>query len=275
MIFSLVIATYGRKNELRDMLNSLRSSCYDINKLEVIIIDQNDKYFLNNILVEFDDINIKYIHSDVKGLSYNRNIGLKHASGDFICFPDDDCKFYENTFTEVLYALSDKNIDFCIGRIYDRSLNKDIIKKWPKKRLNVNKLNFYFINSSITLFIKRGSILNFDENLGVGSKFGSCEDADLIYRILENNANGVYTPKIELWHPEPNYNETSFGKIESYAAGFGYFVRKDMDTIKIVLLLLLIGKKILNFFLSNFSNKKFNNKIFKVFFSGLLNGLKH
>ena len=46
------------------------------------------------------------------------------------------------------------------------------------------------------MFIKKEYILNFDENLGVGARFGSCEDADLIYKILEK---GIYTPKIELW----------------------------------------------------------------------------
>lgn len=85
-----------------------------------------------------------------------------------------------------------------------------------KKELDVNRFNSYFINSSITMFIKKEFILNFDENLGVGAKFGSCEDADLIYRILENKAKGFYTPKIELWHPEPNYQEISLEKVKNY-----------------------------------------------------------
>ena len=37
----------------------------------------------------------------------------------------------------------------------------------------------------------------------------------MIYRILENNAKCIYTPKIELWHPEPNYQEISLEKVKN------------------------------------------------------------
>lgn len=272
--FSLVIATIGRKKELLEVIDSIKNSNYDVTKIQIIIVDQNEKSFLDKELLEFQGLNIKHIHSDIKRLSYNRNIGLKYANGDIICFPDDDCKFYKNTLNEVSNILSNSSIDFCMGRIYDRKIKKDIIKKWPKKELKVNRFNSYFINSSITMFIKKQFILNFDENLGVGAKFGSCEDADFIYRILENKANGIYTPKIELWHPQPNYKEISLEKVKNYASGFGYFVRKDTDIIKVVLLFLLINKKAMEFIL-NFLNKRFQKGYFKSFFEGLISGLSY
>jgi glycosyltransferase involved in cell wall biosynthesis len=274
MKFSFVIATLGRKEELFEVIESINNSDYETSNLEIIIIDQNEKNFLDKELFIFQDLNIKHIHSDTKGLSYNRNIGLRYATGDIICFPDDDCKFYENTLLEVTNILLDSNIDFCMGRIYDRETKKDIIKKWSKKDFKVNKFNSYFINSSITMFIKKEYILNFDENLGVGGKFGSCEDADLIYRILENSAKGIYTPKIELWHPEPNYQEISLVKVKNYASGFGYFVRKNTDSIKFLLLILLVGKKTMQFIMNIF-NKRFQNGYFKSFFGGLFAGLMY
>ena len=274
MYFSLIIATLGRKKELLEAIESIKNGNYDISNLEIIIVDQNEKGFLDKEILEFKDLKIKHIHSDIKGLSYNRNIGLRYATGDIICFPDDDCKFYTNTLIEVSNVLLDSNIDFCMGRIYDIKIKKDIIKKWSKKDLKVNKFNSYFINSSITMFIKKEFILNFDENLGVGAKFGSCEDADFIYRILENNAKGIYTPKIELWHPEPNYQEISLEKVRNYASGFGYFVRKNTDSIKVLILFLLVGKKTMQF-LANILNKRFQKGYFNSFFSGLFLGLRY
>lgn len=274
MCFSLIIATLGRKKELLEAIESIKNGNYDISNLEIIIVDQNEKGFLDKEILEFKDLKIKHIHSDIKGLSYNRNIGLRYATGDIICFPDDDCKFYTNTLIEVSNVLLDSNIDFCMGRIYDIKIKKDIIKKWSKKDLKVNKFNSYFINSSITMFIKKEFILNFDENLGVGARFGSCEDADLIYRILENKAKGIYTPKIELWHPEPNYQEISLEKVKNYASGFGYFVRKNTDGIKILLLFLLVGKKTIQFIM-NILNKRFQKGYFNSFFSGLFLGLRY
>ena len=184
MKYSLIIATLGRKKELLELIESIKNSDYETNNLEIIIVDQNEKGFFDKELLEFNDLEIKHIHSDTKGLSYNRNIGLLYVTGDIICFPDDDCKFYDNTLFEVSNLLADTNIGFCMGRIYDRKEQKNIIKKWSNKEFKVSKFNSYFVNSSITMFIKKEYILNFDENLGVGAKFGSCEDADFIYRIL-------------------------------------------------------------------------------------------
>ena len=272
--YSLIIATLGRKKELLELIESIKNSDYETNNLEIIIVDQNEKGFLDKELSKFENLNIKHIHSDIKGLSYNRNIGLSYASGDIICFPDDDCKFYENTLNEVSNILLSSNIDFCMGQIYDRETKKDVIKKWSKKEFKVNRFNSYFINSSITMFIKKEYILNFDENLGVGARFGSCEDADLIYRILENKAKGIYTPKIELWHPEPNYQEISLEKVKNYASGFGYFVRKNTDVIKVLLLFLLVGKKTIQFIM-NILNKRFQKGYFNSFFNGLFAGLMY
>ena len=274
MKYSLIIATLGRKKELLELIESIKNSDYETNNLEIIIVDQNEKGFLDKELSKFENLNIKHIHSDIKGLSYNRNIGLSYASGDIICFPDDDCKFYENTLNEVSNILLSSNIDFCMGQIYDRETKKDVIKKWSKKEFKVNRFNSYFINSSITMFIKKEYILNFDENLGVGARFGSCEDADLIYKILENKAKGIYTPKIELWHPEPNYQEISLEKVKNYASGFGYFVRKNTDVIKVLLLFLLVGKKTIQFIM-NILNKRFQKGYFNSFFNGLFAGLMY
>lgn len=273
MKYSLIVATLGRYSELKEMLLTIASQKFDLNNIEIIIIDQNQKGFLDEIIQEFDNLNLIHIHSTLKGLSINRNIGLKYCTGDIICFPDDDCKFYDDTLIEVVNILDkDVNIEFCIGQIYDRTNKKDIIRKWPKKEFQVNKFNSYFINSSITLFVKKDFILNFDENLGVGAKFGSCEDADLIYRILENKAKGIYTPRIALWHPEPNYQEISLIKVKNYASGFGYFVRKRTDTVKVFLLILLLCKKIMQLML-NILNHKYQKNYFRTFFSGLIDGL--
>ena len=273
MKFSLIIATLGRKVELDNLLQSVLSQNYKLSEIEIIIVDQNEKGFLNDIIEKFDTLNIVYIHSENKGLSLNRNIGLKRAIGEIICFSDDDCLFYKDTLDNVVDILKDKVVGFCIGRIYDREHNKDIIKKWPKKEFPINKFNSYFVNSSITLFVKKEDILYFDENLGVGAKYGSCEDADYIYRLLENKIKGIYTPKIELWHPEVNYRNIPLCKVKNYASGFGYFIRKDTDLTKRLLLLLLISKKCIQM-IFNIVNKRFQKNYFKYYFNGLNNGLK-
>lgn len=202
-------------------------------------------------------------------LSINRNIGLKYSNGSIICFPDDDCTFYKDTLVEVEKKLKNDNYTFCIGRIFDRKNNINILKNWSSFEFKINRVNSYFISSSITLFIKNNSHLKFDENMGFGSQYGAGEDSDLIYRLLKIYF-GVYSPQIELWHPEANTQTMSLDKVKNYAAGFGYFIRKDVDATKILLLLLLLSKKSFQFILNIFNRKHQKNYFY---FCGILTGL--
>ena len=264
MKFSLVVATLGRKSELLDMLQSVRDLNYSKNDIEVIIVDQNPPDFLGNISIEFNDLNIIHINSDRKGLSLNRNIGINVASGQVICFPDDDCKFYSDTLTQVEFFIS-SGYDLCMGRIYDRNKNKPILKKWPNRAFHINRFNFYFFNSSITVFVRKDKLVAFDEKMGVGAQYGSCEDADFIYRILLNDIKSIYTPKVELWHPDILLSEIPLTKVYNYAAGFGYLVKKNGGVALYSLFFLLMLKKIIQLltFKCNFS-------YFRIYFLGLL-----
>jgi len=123
------------------------------------------------------------------------------------------------------------------------------------------------------MFFRRDVVLDFDENLGVGALYGSCEDADFLYRIINSGAVGIYTPAIEVWHPEPDFSNISLSKVENYAAGFGYFIMKDMDVIKCFLFILLVFKKTVQLLMNMFTNN-FQSGYFKAFFSGLIKGIK-
>ena len=48
--FSLIMATYGREKEVDSFLKSIKKSNYDLELVEVIIVDQNDKISLNPIV---------------------------------------------------------------------------------------------------------------------------------------------------------------------------------------------------------------------------------
>jgi len=268
---SLVIATLGIKDELEQLLTSFSNQSYNISDIEVIIVDQNEKNFLNSTLKKFKNLNVIYIHSDIKGLSFNRNIGLKKATGDIICFPDDDCLYYIDTLSSVVkFFEANQSCDVALGRIYDRVDNINIIKTWPVQEKSIFTFNVYFMSSSITIFIRASVLISFDETLGVGARFGSCEDPDLLYRLLTQGKRIVYTPSIDVWHPTPDESNISLFKVSSYASGFGAFIRKDFDFVKLYLLLGCIIKKCLQFL---FMNKKFKKGYFKAFFTGLYKGI--
>lgn len=221
--FSLIVATYGRLHEVENLLLSLDSQTLPSELFEIIIVDQNDNINLSPIINKYKKkLNIEHIHSKKKGLSYNRNIGLKNSSGKYVCFPDDDCTYYPDTLSTVLKCFDEKSANTLFGAIRDRATGENIIRKWPKADKEVTRLNFFNLYSSITVFTKLKDF-KFNEDLGVGCYFGSCEDSDYCYRLIKEQGNSYYCSNIEVWHPKQSITHFTKEKNISYGLGFGAF----------------------------------------------------
>ncbi|WP_457618562.1 glycosyltransferase family A protein [Lutibacter sp.] len=227
IIFTLIMATCGRKKEVRNFLISLSKQTFDLNKVELIIVDQNDKIQLGDIVAEFyEKMNLVHIKSDVKGLSINRNKGLDVARGKIVAFPDDDCTYYEDTLQSVFnFFEKSPETALVLGKIYDRDKKKNIIRNWKDESFRVTKWNFFKNYSSITIFSKNLK-LKFEEKFGQGQYFGSYEDADYVYQSLMLKTETKFSPNIQVLHPELNKNVMTPEKIESYGLGLGAFVKK-------------------------------------------------
>lgn len=228
-MFSLIVATINRTKELDELLNSIKNSDYNLEKIEVIIVDQNKNLILEEIIFKYaSEFKIIHIKSEIKGLSKNRNIGIKVASGEIICFPDDDCKYTKDIFSKVEQGLeSNRKIDFIMGRIIDQEGN-DCLKKWPKKSEVITKENFLEKVSSITIFLRKNNI-KFNEKLGAGEYFGSSEDVEYIYENLKYYKKASYNPNIIVYHPKSDSSNFNYKKAYSYGLGFGAFCRKNLN----------------------------------------------
>jgi glycosyltransferase involved in cell wall biosynthesis len=224
---SLVIATYGRYKELDDLLNSLVDQVGQP-LFEVIIVDQNDHLDLNPLINKYRQIlNIVHFKSSIKRLANAKNIGIKLSKAPLITFPDDDCKFYPDTIISALKFLNlNDKVDIVYGRIFDREANKNIMREWSLVPKTLNKYNFHLNYSAVTCFSRRNDLL-FDENFGVGSKFGVGEELDYIMSALNNRLKVVYEPGISVWHPELNVNVMTNEKVRYYAFGYGAVFRKN------------------------------------------------
>ncbi|MGE6893910.1 glycosyltransferase family 2 protein [Priestia flexa] len=230
MKFSLVLATYGRYDEVKKFLKSIENSEFNTQNIEIIIVDQNDEINLDNLVEQFrNSLNVLHIRSKKKGLSINRNIGLQHASGEFIAFPDDDCEYLSDTLSEVeRYFKENPTASLVLGKIIDKN-NLNSIREWALNKQKITKNNFFTKFSSITMFYKKEvfKVVNFNENLGVGAKYGSCEDADIIFKVLKIFGNAFYTPNIKIYHPDERKISTPISKIYNYGLGFGRFCKEN------------------------------------------------
>jgi glycosyltransferase involved in cell wall biosynthesis len=251
MKFSLIMATYGRSNEIENFLISLKNQTYK--NFELIVIDQNEDDKAYKIIKKFqNDINIIYLKVDFKGLSKARNYGLNYASGKVIAFPDDDCEYPNDLLENVKNFFENNDFEiFCVLAI-DKFKNKESLGRWFKKSKKINIINFMRVCPSPCLFIRTKEKLEFDENFGINSKFYSSEEMDLVFRLLKKGYKGYFERKIFIYHP---YKEDAKERAYYYGIGMGAFFRKHLkNDFKLIfpfvenLIIRPIGGMILNVF---------------------------
>ncbi|WP_456324157.1 glycosyltransferase family 2 protein [Desulfonauticus submarinus] len=237
MRFSLVLATLGRTKELDNFLRSLKSQTYK--NFEVIIIDQNDKISIDNIVDKYKRFfSVKHIKIKEKGLSLARNVGLKHIKDinqKIVAFPDDDCEYPPQLLENVKEAFEEKKgFKIITGISIDQEKKIPSNGKWKVNSCEISSKNIFQALTSFTIFINfSGEKMQFfDEKLGIGAPFGSAEEMDYIYRLLRKGYKGFYYPeKIVVYHPLKGLN---FSKVQdrkrafSYSMGMGSLFKKHL-----------------------------------------------
>ncbi len=87
MRFSIVINTYNRGEALRAALESLRYQNY--RDFEVVVVNGPSTDSSVEVVREWGDA-IVAVKCPVVKIAVSRNLGIDHASGDVVCFMDDD-----------------------------------------------------------------------------------------------------------------------------------------------------------------------------------------
>ncbi len=93
---SVVVCTYNRRKMFEECLESLLNQSYPKDKYEIIVVDSSDDYS-ESLAGKYKEkarkkgIELKYIYQKPSGISAARNLGIRNARGEIICFIDDDC----------------------------------------------------------------------------------------------------------------------------------------------------------------------------------------
>lgn len=94
MKISIIICTYNRELYLPRCLEHLKNQTEAPSNFEIILINNNSTDNTENICENFvrenPQLSVIYIKENNPGLSFARNIGIETASGDILCFIDDD-----------------------------------------------------------------------------------------------------------------------------------------------------------------------------------------
>ncbi|WP_418586096.1 glycosyltransferase family 2 protein [Intestinibacter sp.] len=205
---SIIVPVYNNEKYLRQCLDSITNQTFK--DIEIILVDDGSTDNSASICEEYakEDSRIIVVHSQNKGVSHARNIGINQSKGKYIIFCDSDDRI-EDDFVEVHYQIiNSQNVDIVCSGIYrnfykDGNLQKSEIAGVPQNlyidKGNLDKYLKYiletmegpFLSSCMKIYksevIKKNK-LYFDENMIFH------EDYDFNVRFL-TLADNIYISK--------------------------------------------------------------------------------
>ena len=253
--FSVIIAVYNSQNWIRECLDSLITQDIGFkDNIEVIIVNDNScddsESIINEYIKKYPE-NFKYIRNDEnKGPATSRNIGLAHASGNYVNFLDSDDTISKNSFKNVLkFFKSHENVDLVSIPIYffENRKGPHYLNYKFKKTREVNLLEnpqFYQL-SAPSSFIKRTAVKDIkfpdiitsedvvfiNEILTNNPNIGLCCEARYNYRKRKENSSIINNSQLDKRYYTPRINDYFNYLIEKSLNKYGEVVRFIQNVI--------------------------------------------
>lgn len=229
MRFSLVVATLGRDADVAALLDTLLAQGRD--DLEVIIVDQNDDDRLGPIEAAYAArLPLRRLRSSVRNANHARNLGLRHARGEIVTFPDDDCLYPPGVLDRVDAAFAqDASLEVLTGPAAspEGGLGSG---RWRTESGAIDLSNVWTSVIEFNLFLRRKTALalgGFDEGMGPGSAFGSAEGNDLVCRAMARGLGARYDAGLRIIHPDKRMSDVAVERAERYGRGLGFALRRN------------------------------------------------
>jgi len=205
MKISVVIPTYNRQAFIKKAILCVLNQTVNID--EIIVIDDGSTDDTKKII---QDLDIKYIYQENKGVSSARNAGIKAAKNEWIAFLDSD-DIWNETKIEEQIAFHDKNPHILLSHTDELWIRND--KVINQKKHQQKPSGFCFLDNLPACKIGPSTVMMhkdlfdvvglFDEDLTV------CEDYDLWLRISKEHEIG-YIPKKLMTKYAGHENQLSF-----------------------------------------------------------------
>lgn len=187
---SIIMPTYNRGYLIQNAVNSVLEQTHS--KWELIIVDDGSKDNTKEIIQKNADHRIRYIRYDNnQGANHARNVGLKEAKGDYICFLDSDSMLYENCLQKRISFINKTDSDFIWGRVnfshvdgIERIKPSESAEILIDRDQTVKTHMLYGLIDTNSVFMKKElpfSVGYFDENLP------RLQDKEYFLRIITDN----------------------------------------------------------------------------------------
>lgn len=218
-MISIIVPVYKVEPYLHQCIDSILKQTY--RDIEILLIDDGSPDRCGKICGEYarTDNRIRVFHTENKGLSAARNLGLREAKGEYIGFVDSDDWIEPDMYEILLKRLEETNADISAC---------EILVEYKKNRTTWNRVqNTVYTNAEIIQALVSFSFYNFTWNklykksVWKGIEFPEghmYEDVATLYRVLLKTHSVSCTSK-PLYH----YRMRKSGIMHTYS------MKKIMD----------------------------------------------
>lgn len=195
---SIVVCTRDRAAMLERSLKALLDA--PPSAAEVIVVDSGSVSSQTARVAQ--EFGVRYVRSDVPGLSIARNVGLQTSTRDIVVFTDDDCLVAADFLSPLIEPFSSPRVGATTGHLRDIADTTELKPSLSAKTLT-DVVDGLDAGHGALMAFRRSVIMElggFDPILGAGRHFGGAEDMDALCRILHANLDVVRVPDSVVQH---------------------------------------------------------------------------
>lgn len=181
-------------------------SKYNEMNLQTNAIIANQADTNDNIIENINGKSVKFITTNTRGLSKNRNIAIENISKDtdYIIFADDDLKFYDGYEEKVISVLKKypqaDAVKFNLNCVSDRKIAMKAITKTEKvTRKDVTSWGVCAL--ALKTSVLKDTQMHFNERFGTGTENYCGEDTIFLQQLFKNKlcvyASNEYIAEID------------------------------------------------------------------------------
>lgn len=228
----IIITTFVDKQHIDNLFQSVIENNTSVDILMVVVDQLGASAFTES---DNGKVHLEWVFTGRRlSLSKARNSALEYLRrhnirSKHVMFPDDD-----STFDDIFFARYSKIVQAdksYLTVVYDQGSWNYYLSSPKKEGRRLGRKDFKY-SSSVNMIITHDVVQkagDFDERLGSGTEYGSCEDLDYYIRACEYT-DFVFTNRLYTFHPGKRemFMGTPLNKLlrkyASYCRGYSYFV---------------------------------------------------
>lgn len=187
MLVSVIVATHNHAHYLPESIGSVLAQSHA--GFELIVVDDGSQDDTHAVVQALNRGSIRYLRQRNRGLAAARNLGLAHATGEFVAFLDADDRFLRDHLQISLAALSEHpEVAFVCGDLQTFGIPDDfehVHSCAPTPDHYASLLRGCFIVNVGACLFRRAALLAID---GFDESCKACEDWDLFLRLVRYSA---------------------------------------------------------------------------------------